>query len=520
MNPACSTSGPARRPPVPIAILGVPFDPVTTPQTIELIADMVASRRPHYAVTANVDFVVQAQGDVELRRILFDAHLVLCDGMPLVWASRFLGRPLPERVTGSDLMPRLLAESERRGWRVFFLGGSPDSVAQAATRTLERHPRLRLVGAYSPPFKPLLEMDHADLLRRVTAAAPDLLFVAFGCPKQEKWINMHYRHLGVPVCLGVGATIDFIAGTFLRAPVWMQRTGTEWLFRLAQEPRRLAGRYGKGFWVFGRAIFAQWRQLRSRPARPGADAASGEWRMANGGAPLMRGQEAARAGIASTEAPVTSAPQSTSRVLEAPVRLDAATAETVAPAWLDAIDAGPLTLDLGHTAFIDSTGVGLLMRLRKRGVEGGHSFQLAHVQPPVERALSLMRIEGFFARAPALPPSSPGPAAACPSAAAFEAVADPTGLHLTWRGEITAASLPVVAEEAEPRVANLPAGSQAIIDLAAVTFIDSSGLGLMLGFKKRARLRDAAVTFQNPSAAVRNVARLARLEEYLFSHTP
>ena len=250
-----------------MAILGIPFDPVTTDQTVELIAEMIASRQPHYLVTANVDFVVQAEQDPELLRILFHAHLVLCDGMPLVWASRFLGNPLPERVTGSDLVPRLLAESERRDWRVFFLGGTPESVERAAVRTLERHPRLRLVGAYSPPFKPLQEMDHEGILRRVTEARPDILFVAFGCPKQEKWINWYYRSLGVPVAVGVGATIDFLAGTFRRAPVWMQRTGTEWLYRLLQEPRRLAQRYGKGFWVFGRGIFAQWRELRHRPSR-------------------------------------------------------------------------------------------------------------------------------------------------------------------------------------------------------------------------------------------------------------
>src|SRR5438105_10884327 len=104
-------------------------------------------------------------------------------------------------------------------------------------------------------------MDHEEIKRRITEAAPDLLFVSFGCPKQEKWISMHYRALGVPVAAGVGATIDFLAGDMKRAPGWMQRSGTEWVFRLAQEPRRLFGRYMKDLWVFGRSIVRQWWQM-------------------------------------------------------------------------------------------------------------------------------------------------------------------------------------------------------------------------------------------------------------------
>src|SRR3954466_1617279 len=118
----------------PIAILGVPFDNVTPSETIDLIQRMVSSRQPHYLVTANVDFLVQAQEDVELRRILFDAHLVLCDGTPLVWASRVLGNPLPERVAGADLVPLLMRVAEEKGYRIFFLGATEESCTQAVKR--------------------------------------------------------------------------------------------------------------------------------------------------------------------------------------------------------------------------------------------------------------------------------------------------------------------------------------------------------------------------------------------------
>src|SRR5580658_2435178 len=135
----------------PIAILGVPFDNVTTSEAVAAIEQMVASRRPHYVVTANVDFLVQAQSDVELRRILTDAHLVLCDGTPLVWASRWLGNRLPERVAGSDLTPVLLKVAAEKKYRVFLLGASPDAVQQAAARLQRDHPSLLLAGYYSPP---------------------------------------------------------------------------------------------------------------------------------------------------------------------------------------------------------------------------------------------------------------------------------------------------------------------------------------------------------------------------------
>jgi N-acetylglucosaminyldiphosphoundecaprenol N-acetyl-beta-D-mannosaminyltransferase len=208
-------------------------------------------------VTPNVDILVQGRRNPELHRILCEADLVLCDGQPLVWASRLLGNALPERVAGSDLTPRLIAQAERLGHRIFLLGASPEANAQAAERLRKRHPRLEIAGGYSPPHRPLDQMDHEEIVCRVRAAEPDILFVSFGCPKQEQWISMHYRELGVPVCLGVGATIDFLAGRVPRAPLWMRRSGLEWTFRLLQEPRRLFRRYLNDLLCFGPDLLAQ-----------------------------------------------------------------------------------------------------------------------------------------------------------------------------------------------------------------------------------------------------------------------
>ncbi len=254
----------------PVAILGVPFDNVTTSEALEAIGQMAESNSPHYVVTANMDFLALARSDKGLRRILADAHMVLCDGTPVVWASRLLGNPLAERVAGSDLVPLVLQRAAEKGYRVFFLGASPESAELAVSRVRLALPSLIVAGHYSPPFAPLEKMDHEEILGRIREANPHIVLVAFGCPKAEKWMAMHYMELGVPVMVGVGGTIDFLAGRFKRAPGWMQRTGLEWLYRLGQEPRRLWRRYATDFWVYGTKITAQWALMRSaKPVAPG-----------------------------------------------------------------------------------------------------------------------------------------------------------------------------------------------------------------------------------------------------------
>ncbi len=183
-------------PPSRQELLGVSFDPVTMEEAVAGIADMVKERIPSCVATANVDFVVQARKDAQLADILKRAQLVVCDGTPLIWLSRLLGRPLPERVAGSDLVPRLLHEAEGRGWRVYFLGGAPEVLEAAMKNVRARHPRLCIAGAESPAYAPLAQMDNEGICQRIRAARPDLLLVSFGCPKQEKWIDMNAHATG------------------------------------------------------------------------------------------------------------------------------------------------------------------------------------------------------------------------------------------------------------------------------------------------------------------------------------
>src|SRR5580698_7070699 len=168
-------------------------------------------------------------------------------GMPLVWISRLLGNPLKERVSGADMVPQLAELSAKKGYSIYLLGGRP-GVAERATKVLqEMHPGVNIVGHHAPPLADLERMDHGDTLDRIRAAKPDILLVAFGNPKQEKWIRMHAKRLGVPVSIGIGGSMDILIGNLRRAPEWMRRCGLEWLGRCMQEPARLLPRYARNF---------------------------------------------------------------------------------------------------------------------------------------------------------------------------------------------------------------------------------------------------------------------------------
>jgi N-acetylglucosaminyldiphosphoundecaprenol N-acetyl-beta-D-mannosaminyltransferase len=352
--------------PPAISLLGIPFANVTAAETLQRIEMMIESRHPHYVVTANVDFLVQARSDAELRSILLDAHLVLCDGMPLVWASRLLQNPLPERVTGADLVPELIRLAAKRGYRIFLLGASPDANEQAAANLRAKHPGVEIVGHYSPPFRPLAEMDNAEIMRRIRDAQPDIVLVAFGCPKAEKWIARHYQSLGVPVMIGVGGTLDFIAGRMKRAPTWMQRCGAEWMFRLCQEPKRLFGRYFNDLWRFGLGISQQCWQTALLP------------RFADKGS---------RHCVVTTD--------HSWRHIHLPERLDYAAVRLAEWLWQNETHCDCL-LDLKRVRFIDSTGVGLLLRLRKELRAAGKHLVLLSPSRAVRRILRSMRVLNHF----------------------------------------------------------------------------------------------------------------------------
>ncbi len=219
------------------------IDALSFADALSRIDDLVRDGKGGSVFTPNVDHVVTAENDAALRAAYEEATLSLADGKPLVWFSRLLGTPLPERVSGSDLVWPLMDLAAKRRWRVYLLGGAP-GVADAAAQRLERALRVSIVGVDSPMIPldgPPAEADAA--VERVAAAKPDLVLVALGAPKQERWIHRALPLIRPAVAFAVGASLDFVAGRIRRAPPWMSRAGLEWLFRLAKEPRRLAYRY-------------------------------------------------------------------------------------------------------------------------------------------------------------------------------------------------------------------------------------------------------------------------------------
>lgn len=222
----------------------MPFDAVDFAGAVDRLVDMARGDRPVYAVTANVDHVVRFHRRPEVRSLYSGADLVVADGMPVVWASRLLGRPLPARVAGSDLFPALCARAAEHGLTVFLMGGAPGTAHRAAEIQQQRHPRLRVAGTCCPDYG--FETDPIEserVLEMVRAAKPDILFVGLGCPKQENWIVANRMLCGATLSIGVGISFSFVCGDVPRAPLWMRRCGLEWFHRLCREPRRLWKRY-------------------------------------------------------------------------------------------------------------------------------------------------------------------------------------------------------------------------------------------------------------------------------------
>lgn len=226
-------------------MLGLTLDDLDMEGVLDRLGELITRRAPPaYVVTPNVDHVVKLQDDPEFRAVYAGADLVLCDGMPLLWASRLLRRPLKAKVSGSDLFVAFAERAAVRGWRPFFLGGRPGAAARAAELLAQRFPGFTVAGTYAPPFGFDRDpQEDARAVEAVRAAAPDALFVGLGAPRQEKWIHRHLETLGVPVSLGVGVSFEFVSGDVQRAPRWMQRAGLEWTWRLAMEPRKLWRRY-------------------------------------------------------------------------------------------------------------------------------------------------------------------------------------------------------------------------------------------------------------------------------------
>ena len=256
-----------------ITLFDVPFDVLDFPEAVDVLLEMARADRASYAVTANVDHVVRYHRNPDVRPLYTAADLVVADGMPLIWSSRLLRKPLKERVAGSDLFPALCARAAEENLSVFLLGGAPGETppgteppasekiehcctpcktrcdapcaARRAADVLQvRHPELNVAGTYCPDFGFEKDADQlARILEAIQKVRPNLLFVGLGSPKQERWIVDNYQESGAKLSIGVGVSFSFVCDHVTRAPRWAQRAGLEWAHRLLQEPGRLWKRY-------------------------------------------------------------------------------------------------------------------------------------------------------------------------------------------------------------------------------------------------------------------------------------
>jgi N-acetylglucosaminyldiphosphoundecaprenol N-acetyl-beta-D-mannosaminyltransferase len=224
-----------------ITLMGCQVDNLSMEETLGRIEHFIQSGRPHQHVVVNVDKLVKASRDPQLRQIINDCALINADGMPVVWASRLLGKPLKERVAGVDLFEALMRRAGEKGWRVFLLGAREEVVGKVAETYQRKYPKLVLAGYRNGYWKG--EAEELDVVRQVRDSRADLLFVAISSPKKEQFLGRYQAEMKIPFAMGVGGTFDVAIGRVKRAPVWMQKSGLEWFYRFLQEPRRMFRRY-------------------------------------------------------------------------------------------------------------------------------------------------------------------------------------------------------------------------------------------------------------------------------------
>lgn len=227
-----------------IKFMNTCIDNLTMSETLNEIDKLIQKKICSYVVTPNVDHIVRLEKDEELQKVYKNASLILTDGKPLIWISKWYKTPIKEKISGSDLFPRVCQLAANKNYTMYLLGAAEGVADTAARNLMKKYPGLNIVGTYSPPFgfyKNEQEMN--KIKAQIQDVHPDILVVGLGCPKQEKFMYYHCKELGVPISFGLGASIDFEAGNIKRAPKWMSNHGLEWLYRFSKEPKRLFKRY-------------------------------------------------------------------------------------------------------------------------------------------------------------------------------------------------------------------------------------------------------------------------------------
>lgn len=493
-----------------VIVLGIPLDNITLSETVERIFQMIEEYRedgkPRQVATVNVDFIVNTLawecGGIrhpELLDILRRADLVTADGMPVVWMSRLQGCPLKERVTGADLVPALATEAARRGASLFFLGGCGDVGQQAADLLVRRNPGLKIAGVSSPfvytEGEHLADFTAEDeaIVAEINAARPDILLIAFGNPKQELWLARNAPRLTVPVSIGIGGTFEFIVGRVSRAPLWVQKAGMEWLYRILMEPRRLWKRYAIGLFKFGRHAW-----------------------------PAIRGYRAERSRIPRLPLTAPELPLDLDiMVVALPVRLDALAAHTLSSSLIPVIkSSGHLILDFAQVDMVDSSGLGFLVQLWRQSVESGASLYLATVNDHVLEFFRFNRVADLF-RERLCPDREQAVERLrrdrCAAAAPFRLADAANGaVVVALSGRLDALAMKKIHfEELLPALE----GKECLLDLTSLEFIDSSGLVALFRIQRHLEKSGGTCALYAPNDSVRQLLQMTRLDR-MFTIAP
>ncbi len=463
-------------------LLGVPLDPVTNDEALERCVEAAGSVEPLFFATANLDFATQAEGDADLRRMLFTADLVVADGMPLIWASRWLRGPLPERVAGSDLVPRLLERCAQEGLAVYFFGSDDETLAESSRLLCERYAGLRIAGYESPPMGNMGHWDNAAIAARVRESGARVLLVALGCPKQERWIFGNLAETGVGLAIGIGASLDFVSGKQIRAPRWMQTTGLEWVWRMGTNPKRLAGRYWKDFRFLARAFRRQragWVEARELAGERGA------------------GNAAMPEGIPGVE------------VLAF---------EGIEGWHFRGGEGKGVLLDLSHAGALDCIDLGRIAEVFRGCRRAGRALAVWSPSRAARAAMEGALLVGVFPVFETVEAVSEW-AADLVDAGEDRVQAeggDAGEVVILLNGPFDVTTFDAMMAQIEAAIPAAGVLDRVVLDLSAVTFLDSRAVGglLRLGRGLRAE-RDADLVLRHPSGDVAGTVRLMRLNEVL-----
>lgn len=490
-------------------VLGVPIDDLTlesaVQQTLALADAWRQDGRPRQIATVNMDFLTNALGwtpwapprHPELLDILRRADRVTADGMPVVWLARMLGTPLSGRVTGADLVPALASAMARTGHRLFLLGGRGDIGQQAADKLQQQNPGLQIAGVYSPFVHTEgaaalnAETDDAEIIERINRAAPDVLLIGFGNPKQELWFHRNRHRLRAGVSIGVGGTFEFIVGRVARAPEWMQRSGLEWIYRITQDPGRLWKRYAVGLLklaVMGMpmALHYRWRQ----------------WRCPAG-----------QAAMAATLQPSPPASPATGEIVWVlPARVDAAWVQSQAP--LPGMSSGQprsLVVDFTAVRFLGAAALAYLVRLWKSAQTAQWSIRAVGIErAAVAGLLKMTRTWDLFTETSY--PSLSAPVTTSLTAGGLITLADPVAgvatAGLNGRLDVDR----VIKMDVEAFAAVLGDGD-CVLDLSGLRFVDSTGLQWLFHLRRRFNDRGRELVLCGAQPPVRQLLAITRLTD-------